>query len=112
MWPAIVVDEALIGNHKGLSKNVGGRSVSVQFFGTHDFARFVVLTSLKDFLLQSTTAQYAGHLFFSEADFIFYLSIIRIKPKQAISFLKGLLSSFHLKCKQPRFTRSLEEAKM
>ncbi|KAG5231903.1 histone-lysine N-methyltransferase [Salix suchowensis] len=74
MWPAIVVDEALIGNHKGLSKNVGGRSVSVQFFGTHDFAR--------------------------------------IKPKQAISFLKGLLSSFHLKCKQPRFTRSLEEAKM
>ncbi|XP_061962098.1 histone-lysine N-methyltransferase ATX2-like isoform X1 [Populus nigra] len=74
MWPAIVVDEALIGNHKGLSKNIGGRSVSVQFFGTHDFAR--------------------------------------IKPKQAISFLKGLLSSFHLKCKQPRFTRSLEEAKM
>ncbi|CAK7348099.1 unnamed protein product [Dovyalis caffra] len=74
MWPAIVVDEALIGDHKGLSKNIGGRSVSVQFFGTHDFAR--------------------------------------IKPKQAISFLKGLLSSFHLKCKQPRFTRSLEEAKM
>ncbi|KAL3572554.1 hypothetical protein D5086_026458, partial [Populus alba] len=74
MWPAIIVDEALIGNHKGLSKNIGGRSVSVQFFGTHDFAR--------------------------------------IKPKQAISFLKGLLSSFHLKCKQPRFTRSLEEAKM
>jgi hypothetical protein len=49
MWPAIVVDEALIGNHKGLSKNIGGRSVSVQFFGTHDFARFVVLTSLEFF---------------------------------------------------------------
>ncbi|KAJ6956318.1 histone-lysine N-methyltransferase ATX2-like [Populus alba x Populus x berolinensis] len=74
MWPAIVVDGALIGDHKGISKNIGGGSISVQFFGTHDFAR--------------------------------------IKPKQAISFLKGLLSSFHLKCKQPRFTRSLEEAKM
>uniref|UniRef100_A0A6N2NE06 PHD-type domain-containing protein n=1 Tax=Salix viminalis TaxID=40686 RepID=A0A6N2NE06_SALVM len=74
MWPAIVVDGALIGDHKGLSKNIGGGSLSVQFFGTHDFAR--------------------------------------IKPKQAISFLNGLLSSFHLKCKQPRFTQGLEEAKM
>ncbi|XP_050258287.1 histone-lysine N-methyltransferase ATX2 isoform X1 [Quercus robur] len=35
----------------------------------------------------------------------------RIKVKQAISFLKGLLSSFHLKCKKPRFIRGLEEAK-
>ncbi|KAJ4841207.1 hypothetical protein Tsubulata_043984 [Turnera subulata] len=74
MWPAIVVDESLIGDRKGLNKVSGGRSVSVQFFGTHDFAR--------------------------------------IKPKQVISFLKGLLCSFHLKCKKPRFTRGLEEAKM
>lgn len=73
MWPAIVVDESLIGNCKDLSKISGGRSVSVQFFGTHDFAR--------------------------------------IKAKQVVSFLKGLLSSYHLKCKQPSFTRSLEEAK-
>lgn len=42
MWPAIVVDESLIGGHKGLSKISGGRSVPVQFFGTHDFARFVI----------------------------------------------------------------------
>ncbi|KAL5781988.1 hypothetical protein ACOSP7_007017 [Xanthoceras sorbifolium] len=74
MWPAVVVDESLIGDRKGLNKISGGKSVPVQFFGTHDFAR--------------------------------------INVKQVISFLKGLLSSFHLKCKQPRFTRSLEEAKV
>ncbi|XP_022150376.1 histone-lysine N-methyltransferase ATX2 isoform X2 [Momordica charantia] len=74
MWPAIIVDESLIGDRKGLRNISGGRTVPVQFFGTHDFAR--------------------------------------IKVKQAISFLKGLLSSFHLKCKKPHFIRSLEEAKM
>ncbi|XWS09310.1 hypothetical protein CRYUN_Cryun40dG0074500 [Craigia yunnanensis] len=74
MWPAIVVNESLVGDCKGLSKISGGRSVPVQFFGTHDFAR--------------------------------------IKMKQVISFLKGLLSSFHQKCKKPRFTRGLEEAKL
>ncbi|XP_039054780.1 histone-lysine N-methyltransferase ATX2-like [Hibiscus syriacus] len=73
MWPAIVVDESLIGDRKGLSKISGGRSVPVQFFGTHDFAR--------------------------------------IKLKQVVSFLKGLLSSLHRKCKKPRFTMGLEEAK-
>ncbi|PPD85760.1 hypothetical protein GOBAR_DD17301 [Gossypium barbadense] len=40
MWPAIVVDESLLGDRKGLSKISGGRSVPVQFFGTHDFARW------------------------------------------------------------------------
>jgi hypothetical protein len=35
----------------------------------------------------------------------------RIKLKQAVPFLNGLLSSLHLKCKQARFYRSLEEAK-
>ncbi|GAV58994.1 PWWP domain-containing protein/SET domain-containing protein/FYRN domain-containing protein/FYRC domain-containing protein/PHD_2 domain-containing protein/zf-HC5HC2H_2 domain-containing protein [Cephalotus follicularis] len=74
MWPAIVVDESLVGDRKGLNKISRGRSVPVQFFGTHDFAR--------------------------------------IKTKQVTSFLKGLLSSFHLKCKKPQFTWSLEEAKM
>ncbi|KAL6194170.1 hypothetical protein ACLB2K_035254 [Fragaria x ananassa] len=74
MWPAIVVDESLIGDREGLSKTSVGGSVPVQFFGTHDFAR--------------------------------------IKVKQAISFLKGLLSSFHLKCRKSRFLKSLEEAKM
>ncbi|CAL1404614.1 unnamed protein product, partial [Linum trigynum] len=74
IWPAIVVDESVIGSSRGLKTNLGGRFVPVQFFGTHDFAR--------------------------------------IKSNQVISFLKGLLSSLHLKCKQPRFTRSLEEAKM
>ncbi|XWS22244.1 hypothetical protein CRYUN_Cryun29cG0017900 [Craigia yunnanensis] len=74
MWPAIVVDESLVGDRKGLSKISGGRSIPVQFFGTHDFAR--------------------------------------IKMKQVISFLKGLLSSFHRKCKKPRFSRGLEEAKL
>ncbi|XP_050232395.1 histone-lysine N-methyltransferase ATX2-like [Mercurialis annua] len=74
MWPAIVVNKSLIGEHKGLNKNSGERFVFVQFFGTHDFAR--------------------------------------IKPKQVISFLRGLLSSFHLKCKKPHFNQSMEEAKM
>ncbi|KAJ8635768.1 hypothetical protein MRB53_010035 [Persea americana] len=35
-----------------------------------------------------------------------------INIKQAVSFVKGLQSSFHLKCKQARFIQSLEEAKM
>ncbi|KAJ7979107.1 Histone-lysine N-methyltransferase [Quillaja saponaria] len=74
MWPAIVVDESLIGDRKGLKKSSGGRSVTVLFFGTHDFAR--------------------------------------IKVKHIISFVKGLLASFHLKCKKSLFIRGLEEAKM
>ncbi|XP_057959590.1 histone-lysine N-methyltransferase ATX2 isoform X2 [Malania oleifera] len=73
MWPAIVVDESLMGTRKVPNRMLGGKSVPVQFFGTHDFAR--------------------------------------VTNKQAISFLRGLLSSFHLKCKKPRFLRSLEEAK-
>lgn len=48
MWPAIVVDESLTVDRKGLSKTAGGRSVPVQFFGTHDFARFLFLRDLKD----------------------------------------------------------------
>lgn len=39
MWPALVVDESLIGDRKGLNRMVVGRSFPVQFFGTHDFAR-------------------------------------------------------------------------
>ncbi|XP_021308614.1 histone-lysine N-methyltransferase TRX1 isoform X3 [Sorghum bicolor] len=35
----------------------------------------------------------------------------RIKLKQAVPFLNGLVSSLHLKCKQTSFSRSLEEAK-
>lgn len=35
----------------------------------------------------------------------------RIKLKQAVPFLNGLVSSLHLKCKQASFGRSLEEAK-
>ncbi|XP_010469690.1 PREDICTED: histone-lysine N-methyltransferase ATX1-like isoform X2 [Camelina sativa] len=75
MWPAVIVDESVIGERKGLNSKVsGGGSLLVQFFGTHDFAR--------------------------------------IKVKQAISFIKGLLSSSHLKCKQPRFEEGMQEAKM
>lgn len=73
MWPGLVVDDSHI-SAQGISNKASvGRSVSVQFFGTHDFAR--------------------------------------IKTKQIISFLRGLLSSLHLKCKKPRFVRALEEAK-
>lgn len=45
MWPAIVVDESLV-HRKGLSKALGGRSVPVQFFGTHDFARLLSFEGL------------------------------------------------------------------
>lgn len=74
MWPAVVLDESLAGGRMALKKHAGEKSVLVQFFGTHDFAR--------------------------------------VRLKQVISFLKGLLSSFHLKCKKPNFVCSLEEAKM
>ncbi|KAI3814266.1 hypothetical protein L1987_19016 [Smallanthus sonchifolius] len=74
VWPAIVLDESFVSIRRGLNKISGEKSVLVQFFGTHDFAR--------------------------------------VKTKQVISFLKGLLSSFHLKCKKLDFIRSLEEAKM
>ncbi|XAR58191.1 Histone-lysine N-methyltransferase [Bertholletia excelsa] len=74
MWPAVVVDESLLVSRKGLNRNLGGKSVPVQFFGSHDFAR--------------------------------------VSTKQIISFLRGLLSSFHLKCKKPHFAQGLEEAKM
>lgn len=46
MWPAVVIDESLTVDRKGLSKTAGGRSVPVQFFGTHDFARFFILLNL------------------------------------------------------------------
>ncbi|CAF1865457.1 unnamed protein product [Brassica napus] len=43
MWPAVIVDESVIGERKGLTNKVsGGRSILVQFFGTHDFARIKV----------------------------------------------------------------------
>ncbi|CAA3025371.1 histone-lysine N-methyltransferase ATX2-like [Olea europaea subsp. europaea] len=74
MWPSIILSESLVGKHKGLNRISGGKSVPVQFFGTHDFAR--------------------------------------VTRKQVISFLRGLLSSCHLKCKKPNFIRALEEAKM
>lgn len=50
MWPAIVVDESLIGGREGLSKTLVGGSVSVQFFGTHDFARFEIHWHLRAFM--------------------------------------------------------------
>ncbi|KAI4334802.1 hypothetical protein L6164_013511 [Bauhinia variegata] len=43
--------------------------------------------------------------FFGSHDFA------RVKMRHAVPFVKGLLASFHLKCKKPRFIDSLEEAK-
>lgn len=40
MWPAVVIDEAYVGANRVLKTMQGERAVSVQFFGTHDFARF------------------------------------------------------------------------
>lgn len=43
MWPGIIVDDSHI-TSRGVSNKIStGKSVSVQFFGTHDFARFVYI---------------------------------------------------------------------
>ncbi|KAJ0989001.1 hypothetical protein J5N97_007357 [Dioscorea zingiberensis] len=39
MWPALIMNESFIGGRKSLKPTRGDRSVLVQFFGTHDFAR-------------------------------------------------------------------------
>ncbi|WVZ14839.1 hypothetical protein V8G54_012405 [Vigna mungo] len=73
MWPAVVFEESLASNCKGLKMSLGGRSVPVQFFGTHDFAR--------------------------------------VRLEQVKSFLSGLLTDLHSKCKKHSFIEALEEAK-
>ncbi|XP_057436320.1 histone H3-lysine(4) N-trimethyltransferase ATX1-like [Lotus japonicus] len=73
MWPAVVLDESLASNCRGLRMFIGGRSVPVQFFGTHDFAR--------------------------------------VRLQQVKSFLSGLLTDLHSKCKKLSFIEGLEEAK-
>ncbi|KAK6242439.1 hypothetical protein SCA6_007828 [Theobroma cacao] len=47
MWPEIVVGESLVGDRKGLSI-YGGRSVPVQFFGTHDLQGILVNRSFQE----------------------------------------------------------------
>ncbi|KAM7260046.1 hypothetical protein ACFE04_015787 [Oxalis oulophora] len=56
MWPAIIVDESLILNRKGLKQIPGGKSVLVHFFGTHDFARFDDLNKCKWLMLLGSHA--------------------------------------------------------
>ncbi|KAL1323025.1 hypothetical protein HN51_068043 [Arachis hypogaea] len=56
MWPAVVLDESLARKCKGLN-TLGGNSVPVQFFGTHDFAR-VRLQQVKSFLSGLLTELY------------------------------------------------------
>lgn len=46
MWPAVILDESLVSDRKGLNKCSGRRSVPVQFFGTHDFARLACAFAL------------------------------------------------------------------
>lgn len=46
MWPAIIMDESLVSDRKGLNKCSGRRSIPVQFFGTHDFARLAYAITL------------------------------------------------------------------
>ena len=59
MWPAVVLDESLASNCKGLKMFLGGSSVPVQFFGTHDFARFDILWKLRKILVW----MFSGRLF-------------------------------------------------
>lgn len=41
MWPAVVINESDIGANGRLQLIRHDQSVLVQFFGTHDFARFI-----------------------------------------------------------------------
>ncbi|XP_028092833.1 histone-lysine N-methyltransferase ATX2-like isoform X4 [Camellia sinensis] len=56
MWLAIIVDESLIVNLKGLNRNSGVKSVPVQFFGTHDFARYLSEQKLPKRMLKMQNA--------------------------------------------------------
>lgn len=49
-----MLDESHVGEHKGLKKISGEKSVIVQFFGTHDFARYVKFRILIIFRLLYT----------------------------------------------------------
>lgn len=40
MWPAVVVDESNVPANRALKPGRLDQSILVQFFGTHDFARF------------------------------------------------------------------------
>ncbi|CAI0397255.1 unnamed protein product [Linum tenue] len=64
IWPAIVVEESVIGSSRGSKTNLGGRFVPVQFFGTHDFARYLSEQKLPTRMLQlrnSTNTDSCGH---------------------------------------------------
>lgn len=98
MWPAVVVDESNVPATRALKSIRLDQSMLVQFFGTHDFARLVLYI------------QFWHHLTSFSWNYPLWI-ILRIKLKQAVPFLNGLVSSLHLKCKQASFSRSLEEAK-
>jgi hypothetical protein len=97
MWPAVVVDESDVPANRALKPVRLDQSIHVQFFGTHDFARLVCRNNF-----------YTIDFFSLNYNLCF---VLRVKLKQAVPFLNGLLSSLHLKCKQASFSRSLEEAK-
>lgn len=46
VWPAVVLDDSRVAERKGLKKGSGEKAVLVQFFGTHDFARYYQFLSL------------------------------------------------------------------
>lgn len=105
MWPAVVLDESLASSCKGLKTFVGGRSVPVQFFGTHDFARFGILLKLREFYF-SILSEKLSSFNTNRA-----LPSFRVRVQQVKSFLSGLLTDLHSKCKKPSFIEGLEEAK-
>ncbi|EMS62500.1 Histone-lysine N-methyltransferase ATX2 [Triticum urartu] len=52
MWPAVIVDESNVHASRALKPIRLDQSILVQFFGTHDFARFLLTQQLPENMLQ------------------------------------------------------------
>ena len=90
MWPAIVVDESVIRNRKGLNKISKEKSLPVQFFGSHDFARSVMIEFI--FILWIRLCAIS---LFLQPDAIISFNYIGLKLNRLLRFLRdfSLLST-------------------
>ncbi|EMS47250.1 hypothetical protein TRIUR3_30565 [Triticum urartu] len=52
MWPVVIVDESNVHASRALKSIRFDQSILVQFFGTHDFARFLLTQKLPENMLQ------------------------------------------------------------
>lgn len=107
MWPGLVVDDSHISAQGFQIKLL----LADQFL--FNFSVPMILQGLEFCFLEEYFFSVRYILFWSltSLSVALILLLFRLKTKQIISFLRGLLSSLHLKCKKPRFVRALEEAK-